>query len=269
VQDQVSILKDRLQLTLGTKLSGNHYTGFEYQPSVRLALTPNTHHTIWAAVSRAVRVPSRFDVDESLPSVTTPNGKFTSEKVLSYELGYRLEPTRRIAISLAGFYNWYTDLRSINANPNGSNPPLIFSNDQKAHTWGIEASASYWMFDWWHLRMGYTYLGKKFTALSPAVLPGADIFEGVDPHHQAMLQSVVDLPEHIQFDVNARFVDSLTIWPLTPAVPQYFSLDLRVAWQYKQFEFSVVGKNLLAARHVEFVSSQIPRSIYGRIVFRF
>ncbi|HEY4155722.1 MAG TPA: hypothetical protein VGM24_09840, partial [Puia sp.] len=107
------------------------------------------------------------------------------------------------------------------------------------------------------------------TALSPAVLPGADIFEGVDPHHQAMLQSVVDLPEHIQFDVNARFVDSLTIWPLTPAVPQYFSLDLRVAWQYKQFEFSVVGKNLLAARHVEFVSSQIPRSIYGRIVFRF
>jgi iron complex outermembrane receptor protein len=269
VQDQISILKDRLQLTLGTKLSGNHYTGFEYQPSGRLAFTPDTHHTIWAAVSRAVRVPSRFDADESLPSLTTPKGKFSSEKVLAYELGYRLEPVRRIAVSLAGFYNWYTDLRRINVNPNGPATTLIFSNDQKAHTWGIEVSASYLMFDWWHFRMGYTYLGKKFTALSPAVLKGADIFEGLDPHHQAMLQSVVDLPKNIQFDVNARFVDSLTIWPLTPDVSQYFSLDLRIGWQYKKFEFSIVGKNLLAARHVEFVESQIPRSIYGKIVCRF
>jgi len=96
-----------------------------------------------------------------------------------------------MAISLAGFYNQYRDLRSIKANPNGPAPPLIFLNDQKA------------------------------------------------------------------------------IWPLTPAVPQYFSLDLRIAWQYKKFEFSIVGKNLLSARHVEFVASQIPRSIYGKIVCRF
>jgi len=268
LQDQITILKDRLQLTLGTKLSSNHYTGFEYQPSGRLALTPNAHHTIWAAVSRAVRVPSRFDTDETLPSVTTPNGKFASEKVLAYELGYRLEPIARMAISLAGFYNLYTDLRSINANPNGTAPPLIFANDQKAHTWGVEVSANYWMFDWWHLRMGYTYLGKKITALSPGVFRGADVFEGLDPHHQAMLQSSVDLKKNIQLDVTARFVDSLTIWPLSPLVSQYFNLDLRLAWQFKKFELSIVGRNLLARRRIEFGVAQIPRNMYARLICR-
>ena len=267
VQDQITIVDRRLQFTIGTKLSNNHYTGFEIMPSGRLAFTPTTHHTIWAAVSRAVRVPSRFDVDETLPSVTTPSRQFKTEKVMAYEIGYRVEPVKRIAISLAGFYNQYRDLRSVNANPNGP-PPLIFANDQKAHTWGIEASANYWMFDWWRLRMGYTYLGKKFTALSPTVYPGADVFEGIDPHHQVMLQSIVDLPQHIQLDVTTRFVDSLTIWPLTPAVSQYFSLDLRLAWQYKRFEFAIMGKDLLAPRHIEFVLSQIPRSIYGKITCR-
>jgi hypothetical protein len=100
------------------------------------------------------------------------------------------------------------------------------------------------------------------------VVPGADVFEAIDPHHQAMLQSVMDLPKNIEFDFTARFVDSLTIWPLTPAVSQYFSLDCRIAWQYKQFEFSIAGKDLLSRRHVEFGVSRIPRSLYGRIVFR-
>jgi len=268
LQDQITIVKNWLQLTVGTKLSSNHYTGFEYQPSGRLALTPNTHHTIWAAVSRAVRVPSRFDADELLPSVTTPNGKFKSEKVLAYELGYRLEPIKGIAISLAGFYNQYTDLRSLNTNPNGPAPPLVFSNDQKARTWGIEVSVNYWMFDWWRLRTGYTYLGKKFTPLSPTVVTGSNIFEGLDPHHRAMLQSILDFPKNIQLDVTGRFVDSLTIWPLSPLVSHYFSLDFRIAWQYKKFEFSIVGKDLLTPRHIEFGVSQIPRSVYGKIICR-
>ena len=268
VQDQIPIVRNLLHLTLGTKLSNNHYTGFEIQPSGRLALTPNTHHTIWAAVSRAVRVPSRLDADEVTPSLTTPNAKFSTEKLIAYEIGYRVEPFRRLAVSLAGYYNQYTDLRSIDANPGGSSP-LKLANDQKAHTWGIEVSANYWMFDWWHLRMGYTWLKKKFTALSPAVVPGADVFEGLDPHHQAMLQSILDLPRHFQLDMTARFVDSLTIWPLSPRVSQYFAADLRLAWQYKQFEFSIVGRDLFTRRHIEFGVSQIPRNLYGRILWRF
>ena len=60
----------------------------------------------------------------------------------------------------------------------------------------------------------------------------------------------------------------ITIWPLTPLGSNYFSLDLRIAWQYKKFEFSIVGKDLLDTRHIEFGVAQIPRSIYGKIVCR-
>lgn len=267
IQDQVSILNDRVQLTIGTKLSSNHYTGFEIQPSVRLAFIPNTQNTIWAAISRAVRVPSRFDVDILTASISTPDANFAAEKVIAYEIGYRVEPFRKIAISLATFYNRYMGLRSINYNPGGATP-LIFANDQEAKTWGVELSGSYWMFDWWRLRAGYTYLGKKFRALRPAVVRGADAFQGFDPHNQAMLQSVVDLKKNIQLDVTARFVDSLTIWPLNPSVSQYFSLDFRIAWQYKRFEFSFVGRDILARRHIEFGGSRIPRNIYGKLIYR-
>ena len=85
---------------------------------------------------------------------------------------------------------------------------------------------------------------KKFKVLSPFAYPGANVFESIDLYYQAMLQSVVDLPKNIKLDVAARFVDSLAIWPLRPPVHRYFSLDLRIAWQHKKFEFLIVGKDL-------------------------
>ncbi|MDR4486653.1 MAG: hypothetical protein R3B83_03885 [Nitrospirales bacterium] len=36
VQDQLPLILDTLLVTLGTKLSHNHFTGFEYQPSGRI-----------------------------------------------------------------------------------------------------------------------------------------------------------------------------------------------------------------------------------------
>jgi iron complex outermembrane receptor protein len=63
IQDEITLIEDRLRLTLGSKFEHNEYTGFEVQPSGRLAWTPSTEHTVWAAVSRAVRTPSRIDRD--------------------------------------------------------------------------------------------------------------------------------------------------------------------------------------------------------------
>lgn len=38
--DEVTVVKDRLALTLGTKLEQNSFTGFEVQPTGRLLWTP-------------------------------------------------------------------------------------------------------------------------------------------------------------------------------------------------------------------------------------
>ena len=84
----------RCALTLGTKLEHNDFSGFEVQPSVRLAWTPRDDHTLWAAVSRAVRVPTRFERDIAI-DVSDPAGNpvvrllgnddFDAEELIAYE----------------------------------------------------------------------------------------------------------------------------------------------------------------------------------------
>src|SRR5690606_37808055 len=100
VQDEVTLVEDRLQLTAGTKVEHNEFSGFEIQPSGRLAWTPSAAATVWGALSRAVRSPSRIDVDYRLPTFQVPEGtphvaggpNFDSEKLLAAELGTRLHP---------------------------------------------------------------------------------------------------------------------------------------------------------------------------------
>src|SRR4029079_17536207 len=59
LQDEITLVEDKLKLTLGSKFEHNDYTGWEVQPSGRLAWTPNERHTLWGAVSRAVQLPGR------------------------------------------------------------------------------------------------------------------------------------------------------------------------------------------------------------------
>ena len=59
LQDEISLIPKRLTLTLGTKLQHNPYTGLEVQPNTRLLWAPREKTSVWGAVSRAVRLPSR------------------------------------------------------------------------------------------------------------------------------------------------------------------------------------------------------------------
>src|SRR5690606_15201943 len=120
VQDQVSI--GDAQLTLGTKLEHNDFSGFEIQPSARLALNLRRQQTLWAAVSRAVRVPTRLERDIAI-GLTPPgaepalrwvgNPHFDAEQLLAWELGYRRQVTPRLAVDVASFLNKYRGLASL------------------------------------------------------------------------------------------------------------------------------------------------------------
>ncbi|HRE84429.1 MAG TPA: TonB-dependent receptor plug domain-containing protein, partial [Opitutaceae bacterium] len=145
VQDEIELSKDQLALMIGSKLEHNDYTGFELEPSVRLSFTPDQRQTIWAAVSRAIRTPSRIDRD--LYSPATPpyriagGAKVVSETLLAYELGYRLQLTPRVALSLATFFNNYDHLRSLEP----VNPPAPFplegSSGLRGRSSGAELTA--------------------------------------------------------------------------------------------------------------------------------
>ena len=269
IQDEVTLLPDRLQLSLGTKLEHNDFSGFEAQPSARLAWTPTERHTIWAAVSRAVRSPSRIDTDLELPGVPPfqllGDKNFQSETVLAYEAGYRVRPIDQATFSLATFYNDYNNLRAFAPI---SPTTFIIDNGFNGQSWGVELSGTYQATDWWRLRAGYTYLHQDLWPGSAKSAP--NLQEGNDPQHQVMLQSIMNLPAHFQLDVTGRYIDALQ----NPRVPSYVSFDARVAWWWKdKVEISLVGQNLWDNQHPEFGAAatrqEIPRSVFAKIALWF
>ena len=276
LQDEIALVKERLHFTIGTKLEHNSYTGFENQPNVRLTWTAASNQTIWAAVSRAVRTPARIDRDFYLflaPSVPFISGSdsFVSEKMTAYELGWRSQPLKTFSFSLSAFYNVYDDIRSAKPGPPPLYIPITFANGVKGQTYGFELAATSQVTSWWNLKGGYTFLNKDLSVKSGSKDSNNGSAESDDPANQFQIQSDISLPGHIKLGTVIRYVDKLP----KPYVPDYFGLDMRIAWQVgKKLELSVTGQNLLYKHHPEFVPSspsprQIERSVYGQIICRF
>ena len=267
LQDRILLVPERMQLTVGSKFVHNVYSGWDLQPSARAAWTPDPRNTVWAAVSRTVRTPTRWDTDEISPHIITPAHQFSSEKVLTYELGYRLEPMEKISVSVATFYNLYDDVKSINTNP-APPPGLIFANDQEAESMGYEVSGNYYAGSHWRIRGGYTFLKTRFTATHPSVVAFSSEFEAIDPKSQFVFQSILDLPGNLNFDVTGRYLHRLERTAFTPRVPSYFTMDARIGWEAGKVYFAVIGQNLTEKNHLEFGSRKIARSFLARVTCR-
>jgi iron complex outermembrane receptor protein len=274
VQDEIALSGERLRLSLGSKFEHNSYTGFEVQPSARLAWTPAARHTVWAAVSRAVRTPSRIDRDffvflaPSVP-VLVP-GNIQSEKLIAYEVGWRAQPDPRVSASVSTFYNDYHDLRTTELGPPPTGLPITLRNGLRGHTYGAELAGTFQVSERWRLRGGYTFLKKKLSLKPGSTDLNAGRGEGNDPEHQFMIQSSADLPARLQLDGVFRFVDVLP----DPRTPSYAELDLRLAWSATEhLELAIVGQNLLHDEHAEFgtrtpTTREFQRGVYGRITWR-
>jgi iron complex outermembrane receptor protein len=275
VQDEVRLASE-LFLTAGTKVEHNAFTGWEVEPNVRLRWDLSSKQMFWAAVSRAVRTPSRIDRDFS--EAAPPNfvllegsSNFESETLVAYELGYRAQLGQRVATSVSAFYNDYSDIRSTSFTP-ATVVPFYFANNLEGETRGIEFSGSYQAFDWWQLRAGYDLLLENV-----GVVPGQyDLNDGLnetsDPEHQFSVRSSMNLPGSVALDAQLRWVDTLhtNSGATQGTVPAYFALNARLAWSpTKNLELSVVGQNLLHAQQAEYgfpgpTREEIERNIFGK-----
>lgn len=275
VQDEVSLLGDRLAVTAGTKLEHNDSTGFEVQPSLRAAWKASERRTLWAAVSRAVRTPTRIDEDVVF---FLPNGSpiiegsraFESEEVLAYELGYRIQPYPELLLDVATFYNVYDNLRT--QEPLGSAPlPRVLLNNLEAETLGLELRVNTQPMQGWSLQMAYAWLDKDLRLEPGSRDPFGGLAEGNDPEHRATLRSLIDLPGGFELDGWLRYVSALP----SPTVDDYMELDLRLGWRASDaLELSLVGQNLLHESHAEFgpatpFREEVERGFYGKVAWRF
>ncbi len=276
LQDDITLIRERLKFTIGAKIEHNSYTGLEYQPNGRLSWTPSMHETIWAAVSRAVRTPARIERDFRLnltPDLDLLSGSenFISENVVSYELGWKTQPLKNLMISVASFYNVYNHIRSSEPGPPPLGIPITFGNGVNGKTYGIELSSTYNLTDRWNFQGGYTLLQKKLSVKPDSKDLNAGTAESNDAGNQFTLQSTLRLRKGFEFGAFLRYIDKLP----KPYIPRYVGLDTRIGWHLnKVLELDLIGQNLLKNYHREFIPSSpsprlMERTVYGRITLRY
>ncbi|MDB6032669.1 MAG: ligand-gated TonB-dependent outer rane channel [Verrucomicrobiales bacterium] len=280
LQDEITLVPEKLRFTIGSKFEDNEYTGFEVQPNARLSWTPNNRQTFWGAVSRAVRTPARVESDIRFTQQTpfglaniSGNPAFQSEKMIAYELGHRAQFFKHFSIDIATFYNDYDDLRTIE--PVGGNPLLLTGgNNLRGETYGIEIGPTWRICEWWRLSGAYSFLEIQLHRKTGSLDPNAERDEGRSPQQQFTLRSSWDLPWHLELDAQLRYADRLPDFN----IPSYLVMDVHLGWRpNRNLELALVGQNLMAGRHREFEpSSLVPtqqtavqHSLYGKVTWRF
>jgi iron complex outermembrane recepter protein len=258
IQDEIGVIPDRLAVIVGTKLENNDYSGLEWQPSGRLLLTPTERQTVWAAISRAVRTPSRLERDLTFNGLID-GSDFDSEKVIAYELGYRTEPLSWLSVDIAAYYNDYHDLLTVEPGTT-----FLLSNGLKGYSQGFGMGYTIQALSWWRLRGTYSLTDLNLHTKEGNLDTSTErTTENSSPQHVAVLHSLMSLPGDIEFDPMVRYVSAL------PAqnTPEYGELDVRIAWRpVTRLELSVVGQNLLHERHPEYGRNfEIQRGVYGKV----
>lgn len=271
VQDEITLVKDHLRLILGSKFEYFEQTGYDYQPTARLAWKAHDRHAVWAAVSRAVRMPSRAEDDVRInraviPGVPTTliavfgDSDFGPERSIAYEAGYRVRPDDSLSLDLALFLNDYKDLRSTETGApflEGTNvvAPLVVGNKMEGATYGFELAATWKPVDRLTLTGSYSFLRMNLDLENDSTDSGAS--EDADrnsPRNMATLRAAWDLPENLELDLVGRYVDVLP----GRDVDSYVEMDVRIGWRpFANLELSLVGQNLLHDEHSESSDDQI------------
>jgi iron complex outermembrane receptor protein len=286
IQDEIRMMDDKLRFIFGTKLENNIYTQYELQPNVRLAYDINDKNMVWAAASRAVRTPSRLETSAQSLGATATSGTYTSlvgnynlssEKMRSYEIGYRTKPKDNLLFDLSAYIDDYDHLITLvpgTPYTAGANTVNTFQylNGLEGVAYGLEFSGTVRIEEWWKVKGSYTFT-KLYTSPNLGVNDiGLEPFlENAVPPHTFYIRSSFDLPHGYELDTTLRYMDSFQ----NGLISSNTQMDINLAKTFKDWRWSIVGQNLLAPRHLESIAAvssattQIERSVYVKAERKF
>jgi len=289
VEDEIAFLDGRLRLTAGSKAEYHTYVGWEVSPSARFAFDAAERHQVWGAVSRAVRTPGRAEREgfaqtivvypgfpTANPGIIRGSDDFESEVFVVSELGWRWQPATWLHTDLAAFAGEIENLRNFARTPGAANPlDLTLNNEFSVDTYGIELSLAVQPLERWKLRGSWTRTERSAGGVTVA------------PNQLAFL-SYVELPGHLELDTGLYYTAGFDVSERAPTIelPSFWRLDLRLGWSPRpDLELELVGQNLTDRRHQEYThlhirataplqdlgtrSNELPRSVYGRVTWRF
>jgi iron complex outermembrane recepter protein len=270
VQDRIDLKDDRWYLTLGTKVENNDYTGTEHQPNVRLSWLISDRQTLWAAISRAVRIPARLNQDLSLlfpvsvPDTNLPiyvnvrgSDEFRSEELLAYEVGYRATAAD-LSADLALFNHAYDYLQTnefrgpptvVPGPPAYTLLPIVQGNGMRGDVYGGTLNVWWRPMPEWRLELQLAHTRFDLELRPGSGDEGSLNVAGNSPKNQAAVQSYLQLGRTVSLYTGIRYVDDLP----NQAVPSYVAVDLSVDWQLTpRARASLTIRDLTDRRHAEF-----------------
>lgn len=300
LQDEISLVADRLWLTLGTKYEHNDYTGSEWQPSAKLLWKPGADHSLWGSIARAVRTPSiveqygrvlmgRYPVywGNTLIGVGdinfVGNPDFDSEIVNAYELGYRWQASKNLSFDLALFYNEYDDIYTASPTVSGMDVDSVFVNAQSGHGQGFELAVDWKARSWLSFALAYSYLETSLATEDwVGTQAGSDWVSKSAPQNQLSLRSSIALADDWRLNLWLRYVDQVScrnsadLLGQPVGIDDYFVVNANLIWTpAENMEFMLAGQNLTDSGQLRYLSeyqtpaTEIERMVYGKFTWRF
>ena len=296
LHDDWTLIPERLQFAFGARWEDSNLGGFNFAPSASLMWTPSRRDALWLKYARAPRVPARAERDVAAAIAVTQQAvpgfgnvpvmiyggaspwTLKPEKVESYEIGYRAQASSVISVSTTIYRQRYIDRISgaLTTTPDMAQIladlaayGAIGVNTYPGNTsggWmtGFELAADWLVVPTWRLQLSYTAQRLNLHhADTPEAATDNNMHERATPRHYASLRSQWNISSNQQFDtwlrgsagyerIRAPFTDTMR-------VPGYVTLDLRYAYRLnRQWEFSLIGRNLIGGKRVEFVSDYVP-----------
>ena len=265
-------LTSSLKLILGSKFEYHEETGLNFQPTGRFLWKVHENKTIWGAISRAVRTPSRGELDAVI-NIYIPrlegspyplflelhgNDDLDPETLLALELGYRQSLNARFQYDVTVFFNVYDDLITV---PLPEKPPVFHpkpwphlhtyakaQNSMDGETYGFELSAFYRPTSPLFFQLSYSYLKMFLHAPQKTIWFGEDQ-EDVWPRHIFSLRSCYEIGKKLHLDARVRYVSKVPLYD----IPSYWATDIKLSWKANEnLSLSFIGQNIFDPRHPEF-----------------
>jgi iron complex outermembrane receptor protein len=280
---------------VGSKFEHNAYTGFEYEPGVKLLWQPTPRQAVWISANRAIVQTSREQANLIVDQYTFPtqgggfgvaevigNPETKVERLFDFEMGYRVQVNKRFSLDIATFSSFYNNVSGIvpqepfftqDEGPPHLVIPYVFEYVADAHTYGAEIAGIWNVSRRWRLSPSLSTIQLVTKNSGNSLGPIED--EDNTPQLQAQIRSSVDLTKNLDWDLSVNHVGRLRDGG-DGAVPAYNRVDTRVGWRVGEFvELSLVGQNLLTPLHAEFHNAYevrrtlVERTVFAKITWRF
>ena len=143
----------------------------------------------------------------------------------------------------------------------------------RGETYGLEEAVNLEVNRRWKVRGSYSFLRLQLHHDATSLDTVSELGEGDNPEHQFQIHSYLNLWRNVNSDTALYRVSRLA----SQQVPGYTRIDSRLGWHVREnIELSAGVQNLLDRRHAEFngndtlvFPSQVRRSVYGKMTFRF